>query len=108
MIKLKLLKIDGISMHPALESGAFVLVWRWEIGRYRQQVQVGDIVAIRHSYYGEIIKRVSQVRLDNNGQAIALRLCGDNAAASVTEVQMGWIMLEQVIGKVVYVVKGRR
>ena len=94
-------------MHPALESGAFVLVWRWQVGRYRQCVQVGDIVAVRHLYYGEIIKRVSKVRLGNNGQVTALRLCGDNAAASVTEAQMGWVALEQVIGKVVYVMRGR-
>ena len=94
-------------MHPALESGAFVLVWRWQVGRYRQRVQVGDIVAVRHSYYGEIIKRVSKVRLDNKGQVIALRLCGDNAAASVTDTQMGRVALEQVIGKVVYVIRCR-
>lgn len=95
-------------MHPALESGAFVLVWRWQVGCYHQRLQVGDIVAVRHSYYGEIVKRISEVRLDKNGQVSELRLRGDNAAASVSEEKMGWVTLKQVIGKVVYVVNAGR
>ena len=90
-------------MHPALESGAFVLVWHWKIGRYHQRLQVGDIVAVRHSYYGEIIKRVSEIQTDKHGRMIELCLRGDNAAASVTEEQMGRVALDQVIGKMVYV-----
>ena len=107
MLKISLLKVDGHSVHPAITSGVFVLVWRWQIAKHRQRLRVDDIVAVEHARYGKIIKRICQVRLGSSGQVIALRLRGDNELASVSEARMGWVSVDSVIGKMVYVVKAK-
>lgn len=108
MLKMSLLKVEGQSMHPAITSGVFVLLWRWKIAKHRQRLRVGDIVAVDHPRYGKIIKRICEVDLDHRGQVSRLRLRGDNERASVSEAQMGWVDVENVIGRVIYVVKARR
>lgn len=101
MMRLRLLKVTGNSMYPALTSGAFVLVIRWRAFGWHQRLAVGDMVAVDHPEFGAIVKRVS--RLDNDNGGVKFRLCGDNQQASVTEAQIGWINEEQFIGKVVFV-----
>ena len=128
MLKISLLKVDGHSMHPAITSGVFVLVWRWQIAKHRQRLRVDDIVAVEHPEYGKIIKRISAIRTASQdqsqgqkqsqkqdqkqdqkyGELIELSLRGDNELASISEARMGWVSVESVIGKVVYVVKARR
>lgn len=108
MLKMSLLKVEGHSMHPAITSGVFVLLWRWQIAKFGQRLRVGDVIAVDHPRYGKIIKRICEVDLDHRGQVIALRLRGDNGRASVSEAKMGWVGVESVIGKVVYVIKARR
>jgi len=107
MVNISLLKVDGHSMHPAIKSGVFVLVWRWQIRQYQQRLQVGDIIAVEHAHYGKIIKRICEVDLDSNGQVSGLRLRGDNELASISEAKIGWVSVESVIGRVVYVIKAR-
>lgn len=103
MIRLRLLKVTGNSMYPALTSGAFVLVIRWRAFGWHQRLAIGDMVAVNHPEFGEIIKRISSI--DNDKARLTFRLRGDNHQASVTEAQMGWINEEQLIGKVVFVVR---
>lgn len=74
------LKVKGNSMHPALESGAFVLVWHSSIlfGQNKVlsrlpvigdwltellKIKKGDVIAVRHPKYGLIIKRVVKVKV---------------------------------------------
>ena len=112
MLRLRILKVTGNSMHPTLESGAFVLVMGFAInakrfGVYWQQpLSVGDIVAVRHSQYGDIIKRICQIDYDDKRMMTGLYLVGDNPSQSVSTEQMGRIDIEQVIGKVVWRVNG--
>lgn len=109
MIRVRLLKVTGNSMHPTLMSGVFVLLWRWQIFGGCQRVKVGDIVAVDHPEFGKIIKRISEIEqgIEKGSGVRNLRLRGDNALASVTEAQMGWIEESRVIGKVVYVVRSK-
>lgn len=92
-------------MHPTLESGVFVVVLRWQFWGWNQKLQVDDVVAVNHTKYGQIVKRISQIDYGKNNQVAALRLSGDNESASVTEVQMGWVGVDDLIGRVVYVVR---
>ena len=99
-------------MHPTLESGAFVLVMGFAInlkrfGVYWQQsLKVGDIVAVHHSQYGDIIKRICQIDYDDKHRMRGLYLVGDTPSQSVSTEQMGRIDIEQVIGKMVWWVNG--
>ncbi|WP_230661729.1 S26 family signal peptidase [Psychrobacter sp. I-STPA10] len=112
MFRLRILKVTGNSMHPTLESGAFVLVMGFVVNIKRLGVQwqpslkVGDIVAVRHSQYGDIIKRICQIEYDDKRSITGLYLVGDNPSHSVSTEQMGLVEVEQVIGKVVWWVNG--
>ena len=112
MLRLRILKVTGNSMHPTLESGAFVLVMGFAINvkkfgmQWQQSLKVGDIVAIRHSQYGDIIKRVCQIDYDDKQMMIGLYLVGDNPSQSVSTEQMGRIDMAQLLGKVVWRVNG--
>ena len=112
MLRLRILKVDGNSMPPTLASGAFVLVMGFtlnikKLGVYWQQpLKVGDIVAVRHVYYGDIIKRICQIDYDDKRTITGLYLVGDNPSHSVSTEQMGRIDIEQVIGKMVWWVNG--
>ncbi|MGO2339967.1 MAG: S26 family signal peptidase [Psychrobacter sp.] len=84
VIKFKVMKVIGNSMHPTLESGAFVLLCHHayftqdsavltDSNRYLSRLslrrlladnlklEVGDIVAVDHPKYGHIIKRITQL-----------------------------------------------
>ena len=99
-------------MHPTLESGAFVLLMAFAIRskrlgiHWQQPLKVGDIVAVRHSQYGDIIKRVYQIDYDDKQMMIGLYLVGDNPSQSVSTEQMGRIDMAQLLGKVVWRVNG--
>lgn len=132
-MKLSVLKVKGNSMHPALESGAFVLVWQSKflykykhivrnlpvIGQhlgFAKGLNKGDIVVVNHPKYGRIIKRIAKIEYDIRQlselkkpqvacyQLVRLRLRGDNKNGTVSEHDMGWVSVEQLMGKVVYVV----
>ena len=83
-MKFKVMKVIGNSMHPTLESGAFVLLCRHgyltpssavltDSNKYLSRLsvkrlladkltlKVGDIVAVNHPKYGHIIKRITQL-----------------------------------------------
>lgn len=112
MLRLRILKVTGNSMHPTLESGAFVLVMGFAVSvkrlgvQWRQSFKVGDIVAVHHQQYGDIIKRICQIDYDDKRTITGLYLVGDNPSQSVSTEQMGRIDIEQVIGKVVWRVNG--
>lgn len=114
-LRLKLLKVAGNSMHPAIASGVFVLVWHWSVFGRAQRLKVGDVVAVDHPIYGQIIKRISAIDsqlpstrhtpINTRQNALQFRLRGDNTLGSVSEADMGWVAEQALIGKVVYVVK---
>jgi len=83
-MKFKVMKVIGNSMHPTLESGAFVLLCQHTylvpspavltdsnrcLSRLslkcllsdKLKLKVGDIVAVNHPKYGHIIKRITQL-----------------------------------------------
>ena len=107
MIKLQMLKVTGNSMTPTLMPGVFVVIWRWRLLGHSQRLKMGDIVAVNHPIYGQIVKRVSQLRCDDQGRLIELCLQGDNEQASLSEEEMGWTAEQTVMGRVIYVVSAK-
>ena len=90
---LKLFKLAGHSMWPAYRSADYVLVLRhrW------QRLKRGDVVVIRHTSLGCIIKRIHEIAADGS-----LRLAGDHAQLSTSSEAMGPVVRDQVVGKVIW------
>lgn len=91
---LRILRVQGDSMRPALQADDFVLVatmWR------RPQPQ--RLIVVQHPEYGVIIKRVLSCHADGT-----CWLSSDNAAGTTTQ-QLGEIRPEHIIGRVLYCVR---
>ena len=89
----KILRVTGSSMLPSLNDGDFVCAMRWPFRWLRS----GQIVVVKSSTYGVIIKRVDQVNTDGT-----FTLTGDNKAHSVSQEAMGKFTRAQLLGKVIY------
>lgn len=83
----------GDSMAPTLLDGDYV------VGRRpsrRRPIQVGDVIVLRHSRYGRMVKRV--FKRDEHG---VVHVRGDNAT-SVAMIDVGPIQREQILRRVAY------
>jgi len=80
-------------MIPTLREGQDVLVWCWFINP-----KIGDIVAIKVDGR-EMIKRIHKV--DDRSMFVQ----GDNEKESIDSRKFGPIKKEQIIGKVIYIVR---
>lgn len=94
MLGLKILKVKGQSMAPAIPSGCFILAAKWLM---MFPVRAGQRLVISHSTYGIIVKTVAMV--DKNGFIWSR---GENNASLSVE-QLGPVDKEQIIGRVIYV-----
>lgn len=94
MFRLKLARVAGESMLPAISPDDYVIAWRNPWSR----IQPGRLVICQHPQYGAIVKRIAAVDQDK-----AL-LEGDNREASVASARMGWVD-QADLSPVIYVVK---
>ncbi|MBT6276504.1 MAG: S24/S26 family peptidase [Chromatiales bacterium] len=88
-----LFKVRGDSMAPTLLDGDYV------IGRRpsgRRPLRIGDVVVLNHSYYGRMVKRISDCDVDGR-----FRVRGDNAM-TVASIDVGAVSLEQIERRVVF------
>ena len=76
-------------MAPTLSGGQLV------VGRVTKELQVGDVVIVRHGDM-EKIKRIEKQQGD------LIYLLGDNAAASIDSRSFGWVQAKTIIAKVVW------
>ncbi|SQD78042.1 conserved protein of unknown function [Moritella yayanosii] len=83
-------------MSPRIPEGSYVLVNGW---RSSLSVKPGQIIKIRHSRYGDIIKTL--VHIDDQG---FLWLRGEHKN-SVSMLDMGPINSKQVIGIVWFIIR---
>ncbi len=79
-------------MLPDYRPGDFVFIGK--LGRFFP-LRVGDDVVFHHSQYGILIKRLLEIR----GQHIR---CTGLSSETVSSVQIGWIPITDVIGRVVW------
>ncbi len=81
-------------MLPRLAAGDFVFT-----SRFFFRVNEGDLVVIDHPRFGRLVKRVFEVEENQR-----MLLCGENNA-SVSPEEMGWVTIEQLLGKVLFCVR---
>ena len=86
---IKVRRVDGESMRPALKHGRVV------IGVPASKLTVGSVV-IAEVNNREIIKRVGKLR------AREVFLLGDNQSCSTDSRNFGWISREQITAKVIW------
>lgn len=78
-------------MLPALESGQQVITFNWF-----KKLKVGDLVVVKLEKR-DIIKRLKAIKKD---QVFAI---GDNEKYSTDSRSLGWMNINQVIGKVIWI-----
>jgi len=84
----QVVKITGDSMSPVIFDGAYLLIKR------RHKYHTGDIVYVRHSYYGDIVKRII-----SGDKKTGYYIAGDNNA-SVSMEKMGLVEHSKIVGVV--------
>ena len=94
MMGLGLYKVTGDSMLPSYCSGDYVLTLRFNAFTFK----VGDVLVVRHTRYGNIIKRIERVEEDGSTFSIA----GDNTLSSTDSDVLGLVSIKQVLGKVIW------
>lgn len=88
MFGYQVVKITGDSMSPVIVDNAYLLI------RHRHKYQIGDIVYVRHSYYGDIVKRIM-----SGNKHTGYYIAGDNIA-SVSMEKMGLVEHSNIVGVV--------
>ena len=81
-------------MLPSYCSGDYVLTFRFNASTFK----VGDVLVVRHSCLGNIIKRVERVEEDG----LTFLIAGDNTISSTDSDTLGLVSIKQVLGKVVW------
>lgn len=87
---IKVVKVVGESMSPALEPGQYVFANTWQ----RHRVSLGDIVVIDHPFYGRIVKRIRDIC-----PVQGYKLSSDNPNGLSSEA-LGWVSERAIVGKV--------
>ena len=94
MLGLRIFKVKGQSMAPAIPPGCFILATKWLM---IFPVRAGQQLVIRHPKYGVIVKTVAMVDKNN-----FLWGKGENNTSMSVE-KLGPVYKHQVIGRVIYV-----
>ena len=89
---MRIVKVIGRSMEPALPRDSFAVFWR------AKQPRAGDIVLADHPEFGRIIKKVIAVE---NGK---LSLAG-TSAESTPAARLGRIGKDRVLGRLLFKIK---
>lgn len=90
---LSLIKVDGHSLYPKLAHGDYVVT-----SSLFFKVNVGDIVIVKHTRYGLIIKKVIEACVKG------YRIAGENSL-SVSSEKMGLIDRCKIHSKVIMYIK---
>lgn len=85
--------IHGNSMFPTLKPGQYVLIWCWLF-----KPKVGDIVVIKKNGK-DMVKRIQKI----HGYEYFVQ--GDNNKESTDSRSFGPILISEIVGKVVLVVR---
>lgn len=91
---LRILRVTGASLSPAVQGGDYVLVITLPI--LKRRLKPADIVAFHHPDYGILIKIIASVTRDDR-----LFVTGTDPA-SVDSRTFGPIQRHEVIGKVIW------
>jgi len=94
MMGLGFYKVTGDSMLPSYCSGDYVLTFCSNAFTFN----VGDVLVVRHSCLGNIIKRVKRVEEDGT----TFLITGDNTLSSTDSDTLGLVSIKQVLGKVIW------
>ena len=89
-------KVEGNSMSPTIPDQSYVMA-----RKAKSRIAKESLLIIDHKNYGKILKKL--VKVDDNKN---LWFEGENLS-SVSKEMIGPIKFEEVIGKVVFVVKNR-
>lgn len=81
-------------MSPNFMSNDFVISVKSCFTHYH----IGDVIVIQHASLGIIIKRIIDMRVDNDQRFVYLQ--GDNLQASTASDVMGWQPTSAILGKV--------
>lgn len=84
----RIARVEGNSMVPTLVDGDYVLA-------RRKTTSLGDVVLIRHSSLGLIVKRISSY----NDETQRYMVAGDHSLSTSSEV-LGPVIVDSVIGVV--------
>ncbi|PID77085.1 MAG: peptidase S24 [Deltaproteobacteria bacterium] len=90
---IKIFRVSGGSMSPALNHGDYVLASRWFL-----KPEAGRLVVVRHGKLGIIVKRIAE----KTSQGFWLK--SDNALGSSTS-SMGMISYGQLMGTVFFIIR---
>jgi len=103
MLGLSINRVTGMSMHPRLPDGSFILLRSLQSGsslrgleQRRNALKLGSMVKCRHIRYGPIIKTI--VMVDQQGR---YWLEGEHES-SITKEQMGPVILDQIVSRVIF------
>lgn len=91
----RIARVEGDSMVPTLVDGDYVLA-------RRKIASLGDVVLIRHSSLGLIVKRISSFR----GETQRYTVAGDNPLSTSSEV-LGPVIVDAVIGVIYWRISPR-
>jgi signal peptidase I len=94
-VLLQLMKVAGVSLHPAYRNGDFVVVSKIPI--LLRGVRPGDVVVFQHPRLGRLIKLVEHLEAGGH----SLYVVGLDAD-SVDSRTFGAIPRETVLGKVIW------
>jgi signal peptidase I len=101
MLGFNINRVTGMSMHPRLPDGSFILLRSVNSSALRPtcQFRVGDVVKFRHLRYGMIIKTIAAI--DDEGR---YWLRGEHPS-SVSMNQIGPVLAEQILARVIFSLK---
>ena len=88
------LRIIGHSMEPYIKNGELVLLSG--IPYWFKSPRINDIVAFKDDADNTLLKRISEIK---NGKYFVV---GDNKNDSLDSRKFGYILKNQIIGKVIY------
>lgn len=97
---LRILRVMGASLSPAIQDGDYVLVVTLPI--LKRRLKPADVVAFHHPDYGILIKRIASIAGDDR-----LYVTGTDPA-SVDSRTFGPIHRREVIGKVIWHIRAPR
>jgi len=95
---LRLLKVSGQSLTPGFQEGDFVIIVK--IPLFLHPYKIGDVVVFTHPLYGNMIKRVQTVSVQNKEVFVT-----GSHPNSMDSHQFGAIRQTSILGKVIWHIK---
>ncbi len=94
----RILKVTGNSLFPLIQEGDFVIVFKipfllWRFFRYHR----GDIVVLKHPYYGILIKKIDWLSDDGKQYSVI-----GTHPESTDSRQFGLVEYEWLVGKMIF------